>query len=95
MAEHGQSGHLTLDQVEAVPMYRWNSKLISEILAQKKKEKSEDRDNLLRLVSRSLYGEAIHYALELIQNAEDEESSHIKFQFDKDCVGCNKRRQGF
>jgi hypothetical protein len=66
------------------PMKTWNSDLINSILCQKQKEKSEDRDNLLRLVSRSLYGEAIHYALELIQNAEDEYSSLIKFIFDKD-----------
>ena len=64
-------------------MNKWNSSLISEIFLQKQKEKSEDRDNLLRLVSRSLYGEAVHYALELIQNAEDENSSIIKFIFDK------------
>src|SRR3989304_6928095 len=67
-------------------MHSWNSDLIKTIFAQKQREKSEDRDNLLRLVSRSLYGEAIHYALELIQNAEDEKSSVIKFIFDKDCV---------
>ena len=67
-------------------MHSWNSDLIKTIFAQKQREKSEDRDNLLRLVSRSLYGEAIHYALELIQNAEDEESSVIKFIFDKDRV---------
>ncbi len=59
----------------------WDSTLIEEIYSQKEKEKSEDRDNLLKLVSRSLYGEAIHYALELIQNAEDEGSSAITFLF--------------
>src|SRR4030067_259165 len=64
----------------------WHSDLITTIFAQKQKEKSEDRDNLLMLVSRSLYGEAIHYALELIQNAEDENASVIKFIFDKDRV---------
>jgi hypothetical protein len=64
-------------------MHEWESSLIDEIFVQKQKEKSEDRDNLLRLISRSLYGEAIHYALELIQNAEDEDSSFISFIFDK------------
>jgi hypothetical protein len=59
----------------------WDSTLIEQIHAQKQREKSEDRDNLLKLVSRSLYGEAIHYALELIQNAEDEGSSVITFLF--------------
>ena len=61
-----------------------NRSLIKDIFIQKQKEKSEDRDNLLKLISRSLYGEAIHYALELIQNAEDEDSSCIEFIFDKD-----------
>jgi len=67
-------------------MHNWNSDLIRAIFSQKQREKSEDRDNLLKLVSKSLYGEAIHYALELIQNAEDEDSSFIKFIFDKDRV---------
>ncbi len=44
------------------------------------------RDNLLRLTSKSLYGEKVHYALELIQNAEDAESTSIAFIFDKDQV---------
>jgi hypothetical protein len=65
-------------------MQCWNSDFIRKIFVQKQKERSEDRDNLLKLVSRSLYGEAIHYAMELIQNAEDEGSSSIKFIFDKD-----------
>jgi hypothetical protein len=64
-------------------MNNWNTDLIETIFSQKQREKSEDRDNLLRLISRSLYGETIHYALELIQNAEDEKSSIITFIFDK------------
>jgi len=60
--------------------------LIEKIFAEKQKEKSEDRDNLLRLTSRRLYGEKIHYALELIQNAEDEDSSSITFIFNNDHV---------
>lgn len=62
----------------------WNHSLIRKIFAQKQRERSEDRDNLLHLVSHRLYGEKIHYALELIQNAEDEDSSSIKFIFTKD-----------
>ncbi len=61
-------------------MRRWNHSLIQKIFDQKQREKSEDRDNLLRLSSR-LYGEKIHYALELIQNAEDENSPSITFIF--------------
>lgn len=67
-------------------MSDWEQTLIEKIFAEKQKEKSEDRDNLLRLTSRRLYGEKIHYALELIQNAEDENSNSITFVFDKDKV---------
>jgi hypothetical protein len=67
-------------------MSSWEQSLIERIFAEKQKEKSEDRDNLLRLTSRRLYGEKIHYALELIQNAEDEDSSSITFIFSKDNV---------
>lgn len=59
----------------------WNTNLIQQIRAAKEKEKSEDRDNLLKLTSQSLYGEKIHYALELIQNAEDEAAKSITFIF--------------
>ena len=61
----------------------WDSSLIERIFAAKESEKSEDRDNLLLLTSKRLYGEKIHYVLELIQNAEDEASETISFVFDK------------
>ncbi len=64
----------------------WNEDLINQIRADKEKERSEDRDNLLSLTSHSLYGEKIHYALELIQNAEDEKSESIAFIFSNDDV---------
>ena len=67
-------------------MNNWDSSLIDKIFVEKEQEKSEDRDNLLRLTSRRLYGEKIHYALELIQNAEDEDSSSITFMFNKNNV---------
>lgn len=67
-------------------MNQWNHSLIEEIYQKKISEKSEDRDNLLKLTSHRLYGEKIHYALELIQNADDEEASSITFIFDKDKV---------
>jgi len=67
-------------------MNNWDSSLIEKIFAEKEREKSEDRDNLLRLTSHSLYGEKIHYALELIQNAEDEDSRAITFIFSDDEV---------
>lgn len=62
----------------------WEHSLIKKIFAQKQREKSQDRDNLLSLISHRLYGEKIHYALELIQNAEDEDSSSITFIFTDD-----------
>jgi hypothetical protein len=43
-------------------------------------------DALLKLMSRSLYGEKVHYALELIQNAEDACSSSITFIFERDRI---------
>jgi len=64
----------------------WNEDLINQIRDNKEKERSEDRDNLLSLTSHSLYGEKIHYALELIQNAEDEKSESIIFIFGNDDV---------
>jgi len=67
-------------------MNNWDSSLIKKIFADKELEKSEDRDNLLRITSQRLYGEKIHYVLELIQNAEDEASSAIIFMFNDDSV---------
>jgi hypothetical protein len=67
-------------------MNNWDSSLIEKIFAEKEQERSEDRDNLLRLTSQRLYGEKIHYVLELIQNAEDEASSSIIFMFNDDNV---------
>lgn len=67
-------------------MNQWDSSLIKEIHAEKEKEKSEDRDNLLLLISKRLYGEKIHYVLELIQNAEDEASKTITFAFDENSI---------
>ena len=56
--------------------------LIAEIRAQKLREMSEDRDALLEFASIHLYGEKIHYVLELIQNAEDEGAKSVTFIFD-------------
>lgn len=67
-------------------MRDWDSSLIERIFAEKERERSDDRDNLLHLTSQRLYGEKIHYALELIQNAEDENSSSVVFIFNDDSV---------
>lgn len=66
----------------------WNSAFIEDINRRRKQERelapdmAKRHDNLLKLTSRSLYGEKVHYALELIQNAEDSGSSSI-FEHDK------------
>lgn len=67
-------------------MSNWDSSVIERIFAEKERERSDDRDNLLHLTSQRLYGEKIHYALELIQNAEDENSSSVVFIFNDDNV---------
>ena len=67
-------------------MRNWDSALIRTIFAEKERERSDDRDNLLHLTSQRLYGEKIHYALELIQNAEDENSSSVVFIFDDEKI---------
>lgn len=64
-------------------MNQWDSSLIKRIFTAKEREKSEDRDSLLLLTSKRLYGEKIHYVLEFIQNAEDEASEIISFVFNK------------
>ena len=64
----------------------WEHSLVRKIFAEKVREKSQDRDNLLRLTTHRLYGEKIHYALELIQNAEDEDSPSITFIFTDDGI---------
>jgi hypothetical protein len=67
----------------------WNSACIEDINQRRKQERerapemAQREDNLLKLVSRSLYGEKVHYALELIQNAEDAHSTSIVFIFEK------------
>ncbi len=70
----------------------WNSKFIEDIHLRRRRERdfapemAQREDSLLKLMSRSLYGEKVHYALELIQNAEDAYSSSITFVFEKDKI---------
>jgi len=77
--------------METIPM-KWNSDFIEKIREEQRQEResapkmAKRDDNLLRLISKSLYGEKVHYALELIQNAEDCGSSSIKFIFEKDKI---------
>lgn len=70
----------------------WNSALIVNINQRRKNEReaapemAQREDSLLKLMSRSLYGEKVHYALELIQNAEDADSTSITFIFEEDKI---------
>jgi hypothetical protein len=70
----------------------WDSGVIQDINQKRKRERelapemAQREDNLLKLMSKSLYGEKVHYALELIQNAEDADASSITFIFEKDKV---------
>lgn len=70
----------------------WDSDFIEQINSRRKQERksapetAEMLDNLLKLTSASLYGEKVHYALELIQNAEDSEASSIIFLFEKEGI---------
>lgn len=69
---------------------KWNVALIEKIRTERFRERelapnmAEREDNLFKLTSKSLYGEKVHYALELIQNAEDAGASTITFIFDKE-----------
>lgn len=70
----------------------WDSDFIEDINRRRKRERelapemATREDSLLKLMSRSLYGEKVHYALELIQNAEDANSSSITFIFENERV---------
>lgn len=70
----------------------WDLGVIKVISQRRKRERelapemAQREGNLLKLMSKSLYGEKVHYALELIQNAEDADASSITFIFEKDKV---------
>jgi hypothetical protein len=62
-------------------MARWNHQYIRKVATEKEKYRgSDDLSNLLDLVTKSIYSDDIHYALELIQNAEDEGATRLDFR---------------
>ena len=68
-------------------MTRWNNAFIKKVADEKEQYRgSSDLRNLLNLVTKSIYSDDIHYALELIQNAEDEFASRIDFKILPDKV---------
>ncbi len=88
-AEKAVEALLQREQVGELPEYEvgWNSIYISAIRACKEQYRgSPDLAPLLDIASEKLYGRDIHWALELIQNAEDEDARRIVFVFDDDAV---------
>ena len=65
----------------------WNHAFVSAIRGWKDRFRdSADLRSALEIVSDQLYGKDIHWALELIQNAEDAGAKKITFEFDRDEV---------
>ncbi|GEM_PF-6985404 len=65
----------------------WNQAFVGAVREVKDRFRdSPDLPALLRIVSEKLYGKEIHWALELIQNAEDEGARHIVFVISEDEV---------
>ena len=65
----------------------WNHAFVSAIRDYKDRFRdSPDLRSALEIVSDQLYGKDIHWALELIQNAEDAGARQITFEFDREKV---------
>lgn len=65
----------------------WNRALITAIRRRKDRFRdSEDLEPLLDLAATRLYGKEMHWALELVQNAEDAEASNLIFIFEADRI---------
>lgn len=65
----------------------WNAAFVSAIREQKERYRgSKDLRNLLRITGELLYGKDIHWAMELVQNAEDAGASRMAFVFEPDRI---------
>lgn len=65
----------------------WNDAYVRAIRDLKERYRgSPDLGRLLKIASEQLYGKDVHWALELLQNAEDAGAKHIAFVFEKDRV---------
>jgi len=61
----------------------WNTAFVSAVREQKERFRgSKDLRNLLRIAGQLLYGKDIHWAMELVQNAEDAGARRIVFVFE-------------
>ena len=65
----------------------WNEAFVAAIRHLKARfHDSPDLGPALEIVADRLYGKEIHWALELIQNADDAGARQIRFEFDQDKV---------
>ena len=63
---------------------KWNNSFIKQVAAQNEKYNDPLVERLTDFISQSVYSSPSHFALEMIQNADDEKSTEIKFYFEKD-----------
>ena len=64
---------------------RWDHDFIREVAQQNEKYKGDPLVvRLTDFISQSVYSSPSHFALEMIQNADDEESTEIRFYFERD-----------
>lgn len=67
--------------------YKWDHEHVFRVREEKEKFRGDkDKENLLRMVTESAYSKETHYVLELIQNAEDEDSKNITFTITNDHI---------
>lgn len=65
----------------------WNDAFVRAIRDLKERYRgSPDLGRLLKIASEQLYGKDVHWALELLQNAEDAGARHIIFVFENDRI---------
>ena len=63
---------------------KWQHDYIKHIAAQNEKYKHDPLvEKLTDYISQSVYSSPCHFALEMIQNADDEESTEIRFYFER------------
>lgn len=63
---------------------KWDHEFIKQVAAQNEKYKDDPLvEKLTDFIAKSVYSSPSHFALEMIQNADDEKSTEIKFYFEK------------